>query len=107
MKKILFLGACLVALASQPAKAQTGGGDIVVVKVFEASTYMRIAISHGQDKTEVLDVAGGGGDKKKIGAAAEALQKLIADLIQKGYSLKSTFGGDAGYMSTLVFVKGQ
>ena len=67
---------------------------------------MRLAISHGQSKTEVLEVAGGG-DKKKIIESAEALQKLIADFIQQGYSLKSTFGGDAGNMSTLVFVKGQ
>jgi hypothetical protein len=106
MKKLLFLGACLVALASQPVMAQTGGADVVVVKVFESIGTMRIAVSHGQGKTEVID-AEGGGDKKKIVDSAETLQKLIAGLLQQGYSLKSTFGGTQGMMSTLVFVKGQ
>jgi hypothetical protein len=105
MKKVLFLGACLVALASSPAMAQTGP-DVVVVKVFEGVVSMRIAVTHGQGKTEIIESDGGGG-KKDIVASAETLQKLIAGLLQQGYTLKSTFGGVQGNMSTLVFVKGQ
>jgi hypothetical protein len=106
MKKLLFLGACLVALATQPVMAQTAGPDVVIVKVYETLSSLRIAVSQGQGKTEVID-AEGGGDKKKIIDSAETLQKLIAGLLQQGYSLKSTFGGTQGVMSTLVFVKGQ
>jgi hypothetical protein len=106
MKKLLFLGACLLALASQPVMAQTGGLDVVVVKVFEGIVSMRIAVTHGQGKTELIESDGGGG-KKDIVTSAETLQKLIAGLLQQGYTLKSTFGGSQGMMSTLVFVKGQ
>jgi hypothetical protein len=34
-------------------------------------------------------------------------QRLIAELYQKGYSLKSTFSQSEGRFTTLVFVKGQ
>jgi hypothetical protein len=106
MKKLLFLGACLVALASQPVMAQTGGADVVIVKVFEMTGTLRIAISHGEGKTEVVEAVGGG-SKKDIVTSSESLHKVIAGLYQQGYSLKSTFDGNQGVLSTLVFVKGQ
>ena len=106
MKKLFFLGACLVALASSPVKAQTGGVDVVVVKVFEASMSMRIAITHGQGKTQVIETDGGGSRKSNFVTSAETLQRIVADLYQRGYTLKSTFGTDGGNLNTLVFVKG-
>jgi hypothetical protein len=52
MKKLLFLGACLVVLASQPAMAQTGGSDIVVVKVTEDYGLLQFHIAHAGSKPE-------------------------------------------------------
>jgi hypothetical protein len=56
MKKLLFLGACLVALASQPVMAQTGGADVVVVQVSFGLGAGQILISHGGGKTEVVEI---------------------------------------------------
>jgi basic membrane lipoprotein Med (substrate-binding protein (PBP1-ABC) superfamily) len=108
MKKLIFLAACLVALTSQPVLAQTGGADVVVVKVFENSSTasLRIAISHGEGKTEVTELKGGGYGKY-IGSSAEVCQRIVRQLYQEGYTLKTTFGGDQGSMSTLIFIKGQ
>jgi threonine dehydrogenase-like Zn-dependent dehydrogenase len=106
MKKLLLLGACLVALASQPVMAQTGGADVVIVKVHEVAGTLRIAISHGEGKTEVIEAVGGA-SKTGIVTSSESLHKVIAGLYQQGYSLKSTFDGNQGVLSTLVFVKGQ
>jgi hypothetical protein len=55
MKKLLFLGACLVALASSPAMAQTGEADVVIVKISEGYSSLHIAIVHGTGKPEVFD----------------------------------------------------
>jgi hypothetical protein len=52
MKKLVFLGACLVVLASQPVKAQTGGADVVVVKVSEYATYIEFYIARSGSKPE-------------------------------------------------------
>lgn len=108
MKKLIFFAGCLLALAAQPVLAQTGGADVVVVKVFEDSgnAMLRIAISRGEGKTEVTELKGGGFGKH-IGPSAEACQRIVRQLYQEGYTLKSTFGGDKGDMSTLIFIKGQ
>jgi hypothetical protein len=52
MKKLLFLGACLVALASQPVIAQTDGTDIVVVKVTENYGLLQFDIARAGSKPE-------------------------------------------------------
>jgi hypothetical protein len=106
MKKLFFLGACLVALSSSPVMAQTSGPDVVVMKVYERAGTLRIAVSHGEGKTEVIEGTGGAG-KKDIITSSETLHKVITGLYQQGYSLKSTFETNQGVLSTLVFVKGQ
>jgi hypothetical protein len=103
MKKLLFLGACLVALASSPAMAQTGEADVVIVKISEGYSSLHIAIAHGTGKPEVFDYKAK--DLREDGAAA-ATQKILAKLYQQGYTLKGTYGGNQGYMSTLIFVRG-
>ena len=86
--------------------AQTGGADVVIVKTFEVSGVTRIAISHGEGKTEIVE-APGGGSKKDLTDSSEALHKVITGLYRQGYALKNTFGGNQGSGSTLIFVKGQ
>jgi hypothetical protein len=108
MKKLLFLGACLVALASSPAMAQTGGADIVTMKVKESFGTLQIIISRSTGKPEVLNFPQK--DLKEDGAIEAATQQVIAKLYQEGYALKGSFGGSypaSGTRSTLVFTKGQ
>ena len=101
MKKLLFLGACLVALASQPVKAQTGGADVVVARFYYEGGRLYVAIARGAAEPEIQDMRG------SEAAEAQFCQKVVAKLYQEGFSLKSTFSSGPGYKSTLVFAKGQ
>jgi hypothetical protein len=105
MKKLLFLGACLVALASQPVKAQAAGPQVVVVRVNDGGGLgSHLVIIRGEGKREELDFATGI-STKALGASGEVMQQVFTKLYQEGYTLKSTFGGGQGFTSTLVFVK--
>jgi hypothetical protein len=112
MNKLLFLGACLMALASQPVLAQTSGADIVVVKVRENYSYMELNIARPGSKPEKrvfkskeLKELGDGNEPSGI---AEATRRLLADLAQQGYSLTSTYGSNSDFNpTTLVFTKRQ
>jgi hypothetical protein len=107
MKKLLFLGACLVALASQPARAQTGGAEIVVMQVRENGYgNVRVVLAYPGGKTEEQEFKAGFTNKAQDESASE-YQKLITKLYQQGYTLKSTFGPGNGALHTLIFVKGQ
>ncbi|TVT39621.1 hypothetical protein FNT36_18440 [Hymenobacter setariae] len=105
MKKLLILGACLVALASQPVLAQTGGPEVVIVKIWEGEAILSITIARAAGKPEVLTYKTK--ELREEGASAVLTQKALAKLYQEGYMLKGTYGGNQGYLSTLVFVKGQ
>jgi hypothetical protein len=117
MKKLLFLGACLVALASQPVMAQTGlpkalasslvaqtgGANVVIVRVYEYGGKCVIATSQGTDKTELTTVDTPINGYKSQKLTAEAYHQVVAGLIQQGYSLKGISGGDI--QTTLIFSK--
>lgn len=104
MKKMLLLGACLLALGFAPAKAQTGGPGVVVVSMLQLNTTFKAAITREDGKSELLTFPSGVSDKNLV-AGAQAYQKLIAQFYREGYLLKSTFGGDG--RTVLIFVKGQ
>ena len=106
MRKRLFLWAGLLVMAYGPAQAQTSGPDIVVVKVAEYQNNTQLVIAHGEGKSEVLEFEGGGGPNA-ITQSAKRVQQVLAKLYAQGYVLKSTFSGDHGSMSTLIFLKGQ
>jgi hypothetical protein len=103
MKKLLFLGACLVALASQPVLAQTGGADVVIVRAYQINGKCVIATSRGTGKTEVTSVDVPINNFKNQASTAEAYHQIIAALVQQGYSLKGMSGGDD--QTTWVFSK--
>lgn len=103
MKKLFFLGACLVALASQPTMAQTGGAD-VVVRLADGTNASQLIIVRGPGKNEQIDLLTSTNTKGLI-SSGEAIQQAIAKLYQEGYSLKSSISGYQGSVSTLVFVK--
>jgi hypothetical protein len=115
MKKLLFLGACLVALTSQPVTAQTGGTDIVVVKVSEAGLYLHFDIARPDSKPEHrefnLKQMKEKGDGYTIGGRAEFTRILLVELAQQGYALTTTYSSNEGSggsgPTTLVFTKRQ
>lgn len=113
MKKLFFLGACLVVLASCPVVAQTPGGspppaaaglDVVVVKVSESTAYLTLDIARADGKRERRDYKPR--DLKENGNSAEFTRQLIAQLYQEGYALTSTYGGGGTFnLNTLVFTR--
>jgi opacity protein-like surface antigen len=113
MKKLLFLGACLVALASQPVMAQTGAADIVVVKVSEGGGYLQFDIARPGSKPEhrefSLKQMKEKGDGYYVGGQAEYTRLLLVELAQQGYALTANYSSNEGSggsgPTTLVFTK--
>lgn len=103
MKKLIFLGACLLALASQPVLAQTGGLSVVTVRISQGAGRVYVAISNGTGKAEVSEVETPNYTNKNIGPIADIFQQTVVRLSQQGYTLKGMSGGDV--ITTLVFVK--
>jgi hypothetical protein len=103
MKKLLFLGACLVALASQPVMAQTGS-DVVVVHFTRGgggANRFIATIAYESGKTEEQEVKGDNATEVKFA------QQVIAKLYKQGYSLRGSFAPGFPSTNMLVFVKGQ
>lgn len=98
----MFLGACLVALASQPVRAQAGGA-VVIVHVTVYSARVITTISRGSAKTETTETALPTNYVKHEAPLAEVYQQVVTKLTQEGYSLKGMSGGDA--VTVLVFMK--
>jgi hypothetical protein len=110
MKKLLALGACLVALSIRPAAAQTGGSDIVMVRLYEQSGMVHAVIVRGEGKTEEMDFRNGYNGKAFI-ASGEGYYKMLAPLYREGYTVQSTFSTPRSIneitVVTLVLAKGQ
>jgi hypothetical protein len=105
MKKLLFLGACLVALASQPVIAQTSVPQVIVVQVyFTGLGTGHLTVTRGEGQTEDIEFKQ---TNIKQATEAETCQRVFEKLYQEGYSLKSTFSPGTGGISTLIFAKGQ
>jgi hypothetical protein len=107
MKKLIFLGACLVALASQPAQA--GGTQLAIVRITEypSTAYVSVTQAEGKSEQWKFDIGSTG---KRLDDAGQGYYKLLAGLYQQGYHLQSTFTAavDATISrTTMVLVKGQ
>jgi opacity protein-like surface antigen len=111
MKKLLFIGACLVALASQPVMAQTGATDIVVVKVTEGYGTLEFYIARIGSKVEhrefSLKQLKEKGEGSYTSGAAEHTLSLLVELAQQGYTLATTYAPSGNSPTTLVFTKRQ
>jgi hypothetical protein len=105
MNRFVFLGACLVALTSQPAMAQTGKADVVVVRVYDGNSG-KLVIARAGGKTEEV-LFNGSYSRKGLAESTSQFQQTVASLYEQGYALKSTFssGASAASVATLVFVK--
>ena len=116
MKKLLFLGACLVTLASQPVLAQTGGTDIVVVKVTEQYGLLHFHIARAGSEPEhrefgLKQMKEKGESRHFCNETAEYTRSLLVELAQQGYSLTTTYPGSGSNgitgPTTLIFTKRQ
>jgi hypothetical protein len=103
MKKLFFIGACLLALGSTPTLAQTGGPSVATVRISQGAGRFYVAVSTGTGKAEVSEIETPNYTNKNIGPAADIYQQTVAKLTQQGYTLKGMSGGDM--ITTLVFVK--
>lgn len=101
MKKLLFLGACLIAFASQPVLAQTGEPDVVLVHFYHLGTpKLHVTIVRGTGKPEEQEFKGSDTEETQL------CQQIITKLYREGYTLKSTFATSVA-PNNLLFVKGQ
>lgn len=113
MKTLLFLGASLMVLASQPVMAQTGAADIVVVKVTESYGNLQFDIARAGGKPEHrefnLKQLREKGTTYATSGQAEYTRSLLAELAQQGYTLTSTYtangSGSINGPATLIFTK--
>jgi hypothetical protein len=104
MKKLLFLGACLVTFASQPVVAQTGGPHVIVVQLYFTGIGTQHIITRGEGKTQDIQLKNTSPEEHK---AAEAYQRVMEGLFAEGYTLKSTFSLGTTANVTLLFEKRQ
>ena len=103
MKKLLLSSACLLALAVQPAAAQTQGPELVVVRIYDGGGSGKFIITRGEAKSEQVEFQGGVTDKRQ-NTSSEAYYKMFSQLYREGYTLKSTFTSPVS-LTTLLFVK--
>jgi hypothetical protein len=104
MKKLLFLGACLVALASQPVRAQATEKEVIIVQVITVGRgdgYITITRGSGREENISFKPY-----SKNVPQEAVAYQQVITKLYQEVFNLKSTFTTSSSSV-TMVFVKGQ
>ena len=105
MKKLLFLCACLWALAMLPSAA-AAPPDIVVVRIYEGM-HTTIIITRGEGKSEKIEIENGVTDKR-LTQANEGYYKVFERLYQEGYTVQSTFttvyDTNRGF-TTLLFAK--
>lgn len=110
MKKLLLLGACLVALASQPVRAQAGGSteaDVTVVRVTASYSRTAVTVTRPGGQQENLEFENDKQSEKRQ-VVGVGFQQLVAGLYQQGYQLQATFDtqmGTSGSASILLFVR--
>jgi hypothetical protein len=109
MKKLFFLGASLVGLASSPARAQASGSQVAVVRITEYPGTVYVSLTQAEGKSEQWKFDSGS-TGKRLDDSGQGYYKLLADLYQRGYRLQSTFSAavDPGVNRiTLVLLKSQ
>jgi hypothetical protein len=110
MKKLLFSGACLVALASSPAMAQATtqpAVDITVVRVTANYARTQVTVTRPGGKDELLEFENNDQSAKRQPVGG-GFQQLVAGLYEQGYQLASTFDtqmGPSKSASILLFVR--
>ena len=96
----------MVALASQPLMAQTGGTPVIIVQTyFSGANTMHITVTRAEGQTEETEVKDAMNVKAHV--VAIAMQRVLAKLVQEGYTLRSTPNLGANQVPTLIFEKRQ
>ena len=111
MKKLFLLGACLLALASQPVMAQTGDADVVAVRVAERYGQTHLTIERAGQEPEEIAFGWDGRIDKKFNRASKGYLDALRKLYQQGYQVQATIPGAANSngttYTTLIFTKGK
>jgi hypothetical protein len=103
MKRRLFLGAYLVAMASSPVLAQTSTSEVAIVQLyFTGINTGHLSLTRTTGTTEAAQFKTSNTHQEE----AAAYQRVFTQLYQEGYSLKSTITR-AEDVATWIFVKGQ
>lgn len=83
--------------------AQTGGADVVVVRLVDSATRGKMVIVRPGGKADDYSF-NAGTSTTNLREGGLTIQRVITNLAQEGYTLKSTFSGVDG-VATLVFTK--
>lgn len=78
-----------MALASSPASTQTGGSDVVVVRLVASITRGKLVIVRADGKTEDYSFNAGTGTTN-LREGGLTIQRIISSLGKEGYTLKRT-----------------
>jgi hypothetical protein len=110
MKKHLFLGVCLAAVASQPVRAQTGGVEVVIVRVAEYSGHTHLTVERAGQEPEEMEFEWDSRIGKKWGRASKGYLDALSKLYQQGYQVQATipgaqFANGGTVYTTLVFTR--
>jgi hypothetical protein len=110
MKKLLFLGTCLIALSASPVIAQTIAPAVAVVSIKyggdgPAVGHLLINRDGKIERQDVLNVVLGEPLRidEVLVARAKLLRRIVTQLYQEGYMLKASLGHTE--VDELIFVK--
>jgi hypothetical protein len=93
MKKLIFLGAYLIALSSQPLMAQTGGVEVVIVRIAESSSNAHVTIERAGQEPEEIEFDWDSRIGKKWPRASKGYLEALSKLYQQGYQVQATIPG--------------
>ena len=102
MKKLVFLGACLLVLRVHPVVSAAADPEVIVVTCFSNATKLRFVISRGAGRSEVVEVSYTGSSEKALLAQSEAYHRIVQRLYQEGYTHQ---GNALVGTNTTLFVK--
>jgi hypothetical protein len=111
MKKLLFLGACLMVLSASPALAQTVAPSVVVVSIKKSTDGVGMGgylLINRDGKNERRDVQNTFFHEpltvdETMTLRANVLRRIVTQLYQEGYMLKASLGHTE--VDELIFIK--
>lgn len=110
MKKLLFLGVCLVALASQPVLAQAESTEVIVVRIQESSVRTHLTIERAGQEPQEKEFDRDSRIGRKWPRASKGYYEALAPFYQQGYQTQAvipgtSFSNGGSTYSTLILTK--
>jgi len=113
MKTYFLLACCLLLALTYPTPsfaqntATANSPSIVVVRLYDDGSQIRLVVTRSPGQNEVLKFNGGSSDRS-LTKTSEGYYQVFARLYGEGYALQSTFGASANSndsYTTMLFVK--